>query len=246
MFSSLHEYKKLELIEKVESSSLEIITEEVARADSLMKKGHFYFRGTDNYVYLHLRAPYSFPQETDWKHFNEVVLPHELYTTNTSYAEKFPELLAVLSSFAKKNNASLSRVFLAKIKDAAVPYLHVDLGFFYIFHKRYHFVISSHGSEMESGGVTKIFTSGDIFFINNKIPHTGMNHIAGDERIHVFFDVLPKNWFTLGYMYIQWLLVYRSIQGFYNYSLGKGLFGLVYLFQACMLSFFAYPNESKT
>lgn len=247
MMSYFTKYKKLDLVERVDDSKLSHIREEVKLSSGLMKRGHFYFRGTDNYVYLHLRGPYSFSNEKDWKHFNEVTLPHELYTTNTQYADKFPQLIEYLSDFAKKNNACLSRVFLAKIKDNAVPYRHVDLGFFYMFHHRYHLVIdSSQGSEMESGDLKKIFFSGDVFSINNKIPHTGMNHKEGGERVHVFFDILPKNPLTLTRMYLQWLFVYRPIRGFYNYSFLKGLFGIIYLMEAILLGFFAYPNESNT
>ena len=234
----------LRLVTRVETQ--DILNEYYANTYRMMRREQFYKGHYDNLV-IDLVIPKTKKKYHTTISYHKEVVPNELRTEETEFSWYYPKLMETLHDFARVyGRGFLSRALLTEIsnEEPHKDYTHIDIGCFYIFHDRYHFVVHSKGSEMTVEGVTKIFTTGDIFFINNKLPHNGGHSFSNEKRIHVFLDVLPRNPFKIVFMYGKWLFYYGSIHR-KNYSLTRRLSGVEDLFVALYLSLFAYRKNRK-
>jgi hypothetical protein len=118
---------------------------------------------------------------------------HSQMSSETRNAKQFPLLMQFLYCFAKRENATLSRVMIVSLLPKKQVYPHIDFGEYYEVRNRHHLVLDSSGSKMVTGGEVAIFTSGDLFYFNNHVTHEAFNE-SDQERIHVIFDLLPNNY----------------------------------------------------
>jgi hypothetical protein len=132
-------------------------------------------------------------------------------------AQAFPHVVSFLETFAKKHKSILGRAQVVLLLPEHDVTEHVDYGYYYALHDRYHVVIQSEGSYMVSGDSKGFFKEGDVFFYENRVPHRASNDNKG-ERIHVIFDVMSKNPFVVFYKFILWKIRYKR---YLNYSLFK-------------------------
>ena len=221
------------------------IREEYDTNLNLMVIPPMYFPGHTDSTSVDLRSPKIKNRKYSLSEYNEKIVRHQLITVDRQHAKMYPVLMDYLLSLSRERNGFLSRVLLGSIKNE-IPgkdYSHIDTGYFYIFHDRYHLVLYSKGSTMTSGSVTHDFVTGDFFYINNKIKHNGGHSLPNEERIHVFFDVLPRNILKIIRMYFIWFFNYDA-QGKHTHSLWGKLYGIKYLMQAIYISLFTYRAHS--
>lgn len=108
------------------------------------------------------------------------------------FSQEFKITMSFLKQFAKRRNAILSRAMIVKLLPNKQVYPHIDRGEYYEIRDRYHLVLSSKGSRMLSGEQEETFVTGDLFYFNNHVLHEAHN-LSEEDRIHVIFDLLPKN-----------------------------------------------------
>ena len=110
----------------------------------------------------------------------------------TQLAEFYPATMRWAENFALRQNATLGRVLLAKLKPKSQVYRHYDRGEYYRIRDRYHLVItSSSGSPMVCGEEKVVMQQGELWWFDNKKPHESYNH-SDEGRIHLIFDLLPN------------------------------------------------------
>lgn len=108
-----------------------------------------------------------------------------------SEAARFPRVMRFLQEFARTRRAELQRAMIVRLKPHGRVYPHIDTGAYYRRRDRYHLVlVSSIGSEMTSGTERIVAREGELWWFNNKLPHTSANH-SPHWRTHVIFDLLP-------------------------------------------------------
>ena len=113
-------------------------------------------------------------------------------TEKTELYILFPILTAWVESFAKELG-ELARLMIVSLQPEGKVYPHTDFGEYYKARDRYHLVLQSKsGSEMFSGDEKQTFKEGELWWINNKIKHEVSNP-SKYPRIHIIFDVLPRN-----------------------------------------------------
>jgi hypothetical protein len=117
---------------------------------------------------------------------------HPQFTEESAEARYFPITVKFLEQFAARRGGLLSRVTIVSLSGQKQVYPHIDQGEYYQLRDRYHLVLRSEGSTMISGADTKIFNEGDLFYFNNHVLHEAYNH-NNSERIHIIFDILPKD-----------------------------------------------------
>ena len=228
---------KLFLVKKIDTSS--ILEEYLNNKDDMVYIKLYYQPAHNDSVYIDLISPY-------WKeNKNNVgyILSNEIRTCVTKAAHMYPRLMSSLIDFANEQKGYVSRVMVTSIKNESRYYPHIDVGLFYMLHDRYHLVISSEGSSMIVDGLEKVFKTGDIFYLNNKGLHSGKSLKTENERIHVFFDILPISLLEIFKHYLLWLFVYRKKQ---KINLFKGILGFHSVIVAVYLSLFTYKHRYKT
>jgi hypothetical protein len=135
----------------------------------------------------------------------------------TKDSESFPVIKDFLENFAHKKNVLLGRAQVVLLVGESEVSTHVDYGYYYALHDRYHLVIESEGSKMVSGKETAVFKKGDLFFYENRIPHSASN-TGESERMHIIFDVMPTNPLVIVYKFFKWKLMYKK---YIDFSLFK-------------------------
>jgi hypothetical protein len=103
----------------------------------------------------------------------------------------FPNTLSFLENFAKQKG-ELCRIVLFNLKENSEFLPHRDLGEYYRVRDRYHLVIESGGSFLQSSDEECIMQEGELWWFNNKELHHGKNLSPEKRRIHIIFDILPK------------------------------------------------------
>lgn len=230
--------KDLSLVQKIDTNVL--LNEYLNNKDKMHYANLYYQPSHTDFTYVDL---ISASQKNISKGVG-YVLSHELSTDIKIETYSYPRLMSILSEFAVKEKSFLSRTLLTSLKNESRYYPHVDSGFFYVLHDRFHLVIFSEGSSMICGGFEQVFYTGDMFYINNKIVHSGKSVNTDSERIHVFFDLLSKNPFVLVKKYVLWLFIFRNLEK--KVSLLNGLKGISYLMEAICLSLFTYRKRHNT
>jgi hypothetical protein len=107
-----------------------------------------------------------------------------------SYTGDFSSTCHFARSFARGAVGVLGRVAIVNLRAHGQVTRHVDAGMYYKLRSRYHLVLKSpSGSRMVSGNEQVTLHEGELWWLNNRLPHEAYNDSDGD-RIHVIFDVL--------------------------------------------------------
>lgn len=108
------------------------------------------------------------------------------------FADRFPDLMHMLSDFAVERGAELQRTFVVRLQPHGQVYPHVDSGQYYAFRNRYHLILeSSAGSVLSAGEETVTMHQGELWWLDNKAMDHSKNP-SDIRRTHVVFDLLPK------------------------------------------------------
>jgi hypothetical protein len=106
------------------------------------------------------------------------------------YTGDFSSTCHFARSFARRAVGVLGRVAIVKLRAHGQVTRHVDAGMYYKLRSRYHLVLQSpSGSRLVSGNEQVTMHEGELWWLNNRLPHEAYNDSDGD-RIHVIFDVL--------------------------------------------------------
>lgn len=107
-----------------------------------------------------------------------------------SYTGDFLSTFHFARSFARGTVGVLGRVAIVNLRAHGEIRRHVDAGMYYKLRSRYHLVLQSpSGSRMVSGDEQVTMHEGELWWLNNRLPHEAYNDSDGD-RIHVIFDIL--------------------------------------------------------
>lgn len=107
-----------------------------------------------------------------------------------SYTSDFSSTCYFARSFARGVVGVPGRVAIVNLRARGEVTRHVDGGMYYKLRSRYHLVLQSpSGSRMVSGDEQVTMQEGELWWLNNRLPHEAYNDSDGD-RIHVIFDVL--------------------------------------------------------
>ncbi|MDB5259785.1 MAG: hypothetical protein JWN37_16, partial [Candidatus Nomurabacteria bacterium] len=129
----------------------------------------------------------------------------------------FPNTIKYLKQFAKENNCELQRVIFASLLPEGKVLPHVDRGEYFKYRDRYHLVLKSKGSEFSSGNEKQIFQEGEMWWFANKELHSVKN-LDNSERLHIIFDLLPKNHYTLKQKIVKYFFNYFFQKYFDTYG----------------------------
>ncbi len=236
--------KNVYLVKKVEKNELSILIAEYKKNEKSLTFGRFFngYAHNDSY-FLAIRDGVITEQKKDDERSRITGYGNALESQDSVYAKDFPETLFYLQTLSAELQGYLARVSMVKTLDEYRYFPHVDKGYYYLFHKRYHVVLISSGSTMISAENREEFKGGDIFYLNNLQVHSGKHSHEHDERVHIIFDVLPYNLFLIMRRYFHWLLVERKVANVSNMNLYEGLKGFFYLVKAVYLSLFTYSNQ---
>ena len=236
--------ENLFLIKKVEKPELEALIVEYKKNEKLLNFGRFFngYAHNDSY-FLAIRDGIVTEEKKDDERSRMTGYGNALESKDGEYAQDFPQTISYLRKLATLFKGSLARVSVVKTLDEYRYFPHIDKGYYYIFHKRYHIVLISSGSAMISGKDTKEFIGGDIFYLNNLQVHSGKHKGEHDERVHIIFDILPTNIAHLFKRYVYWLFIERRVKNVNNMSLYDGLKGFFYLVKVIYISLFTYRNQ---
>lgn len=136
----------------------------------------------------------------------------------TAEAAHFPTIVTWIYTFAERHAGWASRAQIVVLEPRKEVYLHADWGLYYALRDRYHLVLSSEGSVMISGTEEKLFKTGDVFFYPNKVRH-GARNDSDSARIHLIFDLLPKNKWQQLSRFLRYLFVLKRHQRAPQYPL---------------------------
>jgi len=107
----------------------------------------------------------------------------------TPQARHFPALLRFLHGIAEALDGDLGRVLIIRLRPGGQVGEHIDLGAYYSRRQRYHLVVAAAtGSVLRCGGEDAILREGELWWFDNKAPHSAENN-ADSWRVHVVFDV---------------------------------------------------------
>lgn len=107
----------------------------------------------------------------------------------TTISEYFPETVSLIEGFSEVLGGKLGRAKLARLPAGAEVFPHVDRGYYYLNHNRYHLVVDSpDGSTLHAGGETAKMANGELWWFDNKALHSAENK-GLHSRIHLIFDV---------------------------------------------------------
>lgn len=207
--------------------------------------GRFFnaYAHNDSY-FMSLRQPDTKEDEKDDIRSRTTGFGNRLPTIDSPVAHAFPQTLSFLHKEANRLGGHLARAIYVRTTDEYRPFPHVDKGYFYVFHKRYHLVLSSPGTEMLSGKERYVAKSGEIVFLNNRQVHGAQNLTPKSERVHLIFDVLPHNIIVIVAHYLVWLFWERRVENVNNMTFFQGLQGVL-LFPELVSLLFSYRKEKK-
>ena len=110
----------------------------------------------------------------------------------TPESRNFPLISGFLTKFARERGGQLGRAMIVRLEPNGHVSEHIDEGAYYEKRDRYHFVLKSPGgSVLNSGGESVTMQQGELWWFNNSELHSASNP-AGDWRIHIIFDLSPK------------------------------------------------------
>lgn len=231
--------EKIALVERIDKLSLKKMQDEIFSHKSLYSLERAHFIDFHKYTkHIPVRGPIcASAYDRNFNKYNCFI--NGIQSKYTNESDNLPVVRNFLENFAKRHNYILGRAQVVLLSGLSEVFIHVDYGYYYALHDRYHLVISSKGSVMISGDTKKIFKEGDLFFYENRIPHSASNENQS-ERIHLIFDVMSANPFIIVYKFILWKILYKK---YINYSLFKDsgyIFNdkntLLYLLDALKLS----------
>lgn len=107
-----------------------------------------------------------------------------------------------IASLTGINNPVIMQADIARMRPKnGDTLMHTDTRYLQRYSRRYNFVSSTnnncwlyhHSYDLNSGGSRDHISEGEVWELNNKIPHTAVNY--GDTwRTHFIIDVMPKNY----------------------------------------------------
>lgn len=210
--------KNIKYLTRIDEVSLENIKKEIDSHRDLFSdtraKAIDFHRYTNH---VSLRYPVCAPNNA-----NKIVNKYHCFINGiesayTKDSVHFPVVKDFLENFANMKGFMLGRAQIVLLAKESEVFTHVDYGYYYALHDRYHLVIESHGSKMVSGDEVGVFKNGDLFFYENRIPHSAEN-IGDSERIHLIFDVMSTNPIEVVYKFFIWKLLYKR---YIDFSLFK-------------------------
>lgn len=108
----------------------------------------------------------------------------------TKEARHFPRLVRFIRGFAAGLGGDLGRLLLIRLRPGARVEAHVDEGEYYAWRQRYHLVlVSPGGSPMVCAGRRAILRAGELWWFDNKAPHSATNPSPDHWRVHAVFDI---------------------------------------------------------
>ncbi|MEO3427280.1 aspartyl/asparaginyl beta-hydroxylase domain-containing protein [Pelagibius sp. CAU 1746] len=110
----------------------------------------------------------------------------------TTGSKLYPAARRFLKDVAREQGALLSRAKIVCLRAGRRVYPHVDRGEYYAVRDRYHMVLrSAQGSWLKSGDEEVRMREGELWWFDNKQMHEAFND-GGQDRIHMIFDLLPR------------------------------------------------------
>ena len=95
----------------------------------------------------------------------------------------------ILNLMRRVNGTQLGRVIITRLAPGQTIPEHIDQGAPAEFFTRYQLVLQSQpGSLVYSGGEVVLFSSGEVWWLDNRAPHSVVNNSA-DDRIVVIVDI---------------------------------------------------------
>lgn len=115
---------------------------------------------------------------------------NEVQCINYKTIEKFPLIYNhVLDLMRLENGTQLGRVIITKLPAKGKVQEHIDAGYAGDFYMRYHTVLQgTEGNTFKSGDEEVQMLTGEVWYINNHIPHSVFNDSTTD-RIHLICDI---------------------------------------------------------
>ena len=105
-------------------------------------------------------------------------------------ATKFPRTCHFVEQVARRSLGLLGRVAIVSLKPRGKVERHVDDGMYYKLRSRFHLVLKSpNGSRFVSGDEQTLMHEGELWWLNNRLPHEAYND-SDQDRIHLIFDIL--------------------------------------------------------
>lgn len=109
----------------------------------------------------------------------------------TEHARAFPQLMAGLERIAASCGRRLARTTIVRLRPGSRVHRHCDAGAYYRARDRFHAVLESpQGSPMIAGGETVTMREGEVWWLDNKVPHEALNP-GPAWRVHAIFDLEP-------------------------------------------------------
>ncbi len=153
--------------------------------------------------------------------------PKEIYTM---WDEVLKPACEYLASQLNIDNPVIVQADIARMKPReGDTFLHTDTRYNQRYARRYNIAISTNNScwlyhngyDLNSGGVRDHINEGEMWELNNKIPHAAVNQ--GDTwRTHLILDVMPKDyWLKMCELYDPYAVV-PNPQG-HNYTYDRDL-----------------------
>ena len=139
-----------------------------------------------------LRGPELSPTRT----LAELQADLQCYDYNTF--SSFPEAYRAVHDFmGLLKGQQLGRVLVTKLPKGCSIDSHIDEGPAADFYIRYHIVLQGEaGSTFTSGDETVEMLTGEVWYINNQIPHSVYNG-SDTDRIHLIVDIKDSEYFAL-------------------------------------------------
>ncbi|WP_193368602.1 aspartyl/asparaginyl beta-hydroxylase domain-containing protein [Pelagibius marinus] len=110
----------------------------------------------------------------------------------TTGSKLYPLARRFLKDFALEQDALLSRAKIVCLPAGRRVYPHIDRGAYYAVRDRYHLVLrSAAGSWLKAGDEDVRMREGELWWFDNKQMHEAFND-GGQDRIHMIFDLLPR------------------------------------------------------
>ena len=134
---------------------------------------------------------------------------HSSYLCRSQIYSHFPKTISYINSIAKKKeNSIVQRISIAILSPHGNVLPHEDSGVYYKPRDRYHIVVKSkNGSKFFSGDEEQIFKEGEVWWFANKETHSVLN-LSDVNRIHIIFDLLPKNHFNYRQKIVHYIYTY--------------------------------------
>lgn len=203
---SLEQDKPMYLVEKVNTSTLSCIKEELELylAQYLWSEGrakNLHEQKETKDIGLRMSSQFLVRKGDTKAYYSQL-------SKSTPAALEFPYTIGFLKKFARRQKSILSRIKIVTLAPKKQVYPHIDFGEYYDIRNRYHLVLYSRGSKMVTGGYEKTFYEGELFYFNNHLTHEAYNE-SDEERIHLIFDLLPIDMSHFWRVLASWVTTIR-------------------------------------